>query len=41
MLDMKGVQADPNCMYLYTNFEETIWPYDDSGRLMQPLRRVN
>ena len=35
MLKMKGMQADPNCMYLYTNFEETIWPYDDRGRLMR------
>jgi hypothetical protein len=22
-------------MYLYKNFEETIWPYDDRGRLMR------
>jgi hypothetical protein len=35
MLHMKGVKAQPDCMYLYTNFEETIWPYDDRGRLMR------
>jgi hypothetical protein len=35
MLKMKGMKAEPDCMYLYTNFEETIWPYDDRGRLMR------
>lgn len=35
MLKLKGMKADPNCMYLYTNFEETIWPYDDRGRLVR------
>ena len=35
LLDAKGLKADPNCMYLYKNFEETIWPYDDRGRLMR------
>jgi hypothetical protein len=35
MLEIKGMKADPNCMYLYSNFEETIWPYDDRGRLVR------
>ena len=35
MLDAKGMKADPDSMYLYTAFEETIWPYDDRGRLMR------
>jgi hypothetical protein len=35
MLEMKGLKAEPDCMYLYKNFEETIWPYDDRGRLMR------
>lgn len=35
LLHMKGIKAEPNCMYLYSNFEETIWPYDDRGRLMR------
>ena len=35
MLKIKGMKADPDCMYLYSNFEETIWPYDDRGRLMR------
>jgi len=35
MLKLKGMKADPDCMYLYSNFEETIWPYDDCGRLMR------
>jgi hypothetical protein len=35
LLDKKGIKADPDCMYLYKNFEETIWPYDDRGRLMR------
>jgi hypothetical protein len=35
MLDIQGVKADPDCMYLYSNLEETIWPYDDRCRLMR------
>ena len=40
----KGVKAQPDAMYLYSNFEETIWPYDDRGRLcgkmfLSPMRR--
>jgi len=35
MLSLKGMKANPDCMYLYSNFEETIWPYDDRGRLMR------
>jgi hypothetical protein len=35
MLKMKGAKAEPDCMYLYSNFEETIWPYDGRGRLMR------
>jgi hypothetical protein len=35
MLKLKGAKAEPDSMYLYTNFEETIWPYDDRGRLMR------
>jgi hypothetical protein len=35
MLKIKGMKAEPDCMYLYTNFEETIWPYDDRGRLVR------
>lgn len=35
MLDVKGIKADPNHMYLYSNLEETIWPYDDRCRLMR------
>ena len=35
MLKLKGMKAEPGCMYLYTNFEETIWPYDDRGRLVR------
>jgi hypothetical protein len=35
LLDKKGLKAEPTCMYLYRNFEETIWPYDDRGRLMR------
>jgi hypothetical protein len=35
MLARKGLRADPNHMYLYKNVEETIWPYDDRGRLMR------
>ena len=35
MLKLKGMKAQPDSMYLYTNFEETIWPYDDRGRLVR------
>lgn len=35
MLKLKGMKAEPDCMYLYSNFEETIWPYDDRGRLVR------
>jgi hypothetical protein len=35
MLHLKGMKAEPDCMYLYSNFEETIWPYDDRGRLVR------
>lgn len=35
MLKIEGMKAEPDCMYLYSNFEETIWPYDDRGRLMR------
>jgi hypothetical protein len=35
LLSMKGAKAEPDQMYLYTNQEETIWPYDDRGRLMR------
>ncbi len=35
LLEAKGLKAEPDSMYLYTNFEETIWPYDDRGRLMR------
>jgi hypothetical protein len=35
LLDFHGLKAEPNCMYLYSAFEETIWPYDDRCRLMR------
>jgi hypothetical protein len=35
LLQAKGLKAEPDCMYLYSAFEETIWPYDDRGRLMR------
>ena len=35
LLSLKGLKAEPNCMYLYSNFEETVWPYDDRCRLMR------
>ncbi len=35
LLSLHGLKAEPDCMYLYSNFEETIWPYDDRGRLMR------
>ena len=34
VLDAKGVKADENAMYLYSNFIEMVWPYDDRGRLV-------
>lgn len=35
LIEFKGLKAEPNCMYLYSNFEETVWPYDDRCRLMR------
>jgi hypothetical protein len=35
LIEFKGLKAEANCMYLYSNFEETVWPYDDRGRLMR------
>ncbi len=35
LIAIKGLKADPNCMYLYSAYEETIWPYDDRCRLMR------
>ena len=35
MLKLQGLKAEPDQMYLYSNFEETIWPYDDRGRLLR------
>ncbi len=34
VLKMKGVTPDENSMYLYSNYIEMIWPYDDRGRLV-------
>jgi hypothetical protein len=34
VLEAKAVKPDENAMYLYTNFLEMIWPYDDRGRLI-------
>jgi hypothetical protein len=34
VLATKGIKADENAMYLYTNVIEMIWPYDDRGRLL-------
>ena len=34
VLSRKGMKADPNAMYLYSNFVEMVWPYDDRGRLI-------
>jgi hypothetical protein len=28
------VKPDENSMYLYSNYVEMIWPYDDRGRLV-------
>jgi hypothetical protein len=33
-LSKKGITADENAMYLYSNFLEMVWPYDDRGRLL-------
>ncbi len=30
----KNIKADENAMYLYSNFLEMVWPYDDRGRLI-------
>ncbi len=34
VLARKAVKPDENSMYLYSNFLEMIWPYDDRGRLV-------
>ncbi len=34
VLSKKAVQPDENAMYLYSNFLEMVWPYDDRGRLV-------
>jgi hypothetical protein len=34
VLAAKGIKADKNAMYLYSNFIEMVWPYDDRGRLI-------
>ena len=34
LLSAKGMKADENAMYLYSNFLEMVWPYDDEGRLI-------
>jgi hypothetical protein len=34
LLEIRGMKADENSMYLYKAYEETIWPYDDRGRLV-------
>ncbi|MCC8955413.1 hypothetical protein H8B02_18845 [Bradyrhizobium sp. Pear77] len=34
VLARKAVEPDENSMYLYSNFLEMIWPYDDRGRLI-------
>jgi hypothetical protein len=35
LLAAKGLEAKPDQMYLYSNFEESVWPYDDRGRLLR------
>ena len=35
LISLHGLKAEPDCMYLYSAFEETIWPYDDRCRLMR------
>lgn len=34
LLSEKNIKADENAMYLYSNFLEMVWPYDDRGRLI-------
>jgi hypothetical protein len=34
VLSMKSIKPDPNSMYLYSNYIEMIWPYDNRGRLI-------
>jgi len=34
LLAKKNMKADENAMYLYSNFIEMVWPYDDRGRLL-------
>ncbi len=34
VLSRKAVTPDENSMYLYSNFLEMIWPYDERGRLV-------
>jgi hypothetical protein len=34
ILKIKGVTPDENSMYLYSNYIEMVWPYDDRGRLV-------
>jgi hypothetical protein len=34
LLARTGLKADENAMYLYSNFIEMVWPYDDRGRLI-------
>ncbi len=34
VLSMKNVAPDPDAYYLYANYIEMIWPYDDTGRLI-------
>jgi hypothetical protein len=33
-LSMKTIEPDVNSFYLYVNYVEMIWPYDDRGRLI-------
>ena len=33
-LSMKNIEPDANSYYLYVNYVEMIWPYDDRGRLI-------
>jgi hypothetical protein len=33
VLSKKNIKADESAMYLYSNFLEMVWPYDDRGRL--------
>ena len=34
VLAIKGMKADENAMYLYSNFVEMVWLYDGRGRLV-------